>query len=109
MSKNKKLEKQMKNFLKALDAKESIDYSDETIRRCVYECHKLGYVAGFPFVDFSLTGKILFDISPNPSVTKAGYEFLEKHPDWISIFTLIASLVTAIGVLVQLILQIAGS
>ena len=106
MSQNKQLEKAMRNFLLDIENNNPIDYSDELTRRCVYECSKRDYVVGYFNVMYSTTTQILFDVSSNPQVTKAGYEFLDTHPDWIAIITMLTSATTAIGVLIQLVLQI---
>lgn len=104
---NRKFEKIMRNFLIDIEKQNSIDYSNETIRRCVYECSKREYVSGFQNIGFSARGNIVFEIPQNPQITKSGYEFIDKHPNWIAITTMITSAITAIGVLIQLILQIA--
>lgn len=103
-NKNKSLEKQMRLFLKKLDNKESINYQDPIIRQCVYECDKLGYVSGFRHCSRMADNSISFDYS-NPCIEKAGYEFLYPPKNWIEIGTLIASVLTALGVLLQLVLE----
>ncbi len=105
-NKNKFLEKQMRVFLYKLDNNIFIDYNDETIRQCVYICNQLGYVSGYRNCIRSDNNRISFDCQ-NPTLEKSGYEFLYPSKDWISIFTLIASVLTAIGVLFQLILLVA--
>ncbi|MDO4307237.1 MAG: hypothetical protein Q4C77_10400 [Eubacteriales bacterium] len=105
MNQNKKLNRQMRRFLKKLDKGKPIDYEDAVIRKCVYECDKRGYVAGYRHCSRVADNHIVFDYN-NPCVEKAGYEFLYPKRDWIAIWTLIASVITAVGVLLQLILQI---
>lgn len=105
MNKNRKFEKGMRQFLRDLDAGKPINYNDEFVRHCVYECIKREYVEGFYHPGLSLTGKILFDISPSPKVCKSGYEFMDKRPNWLAISTAITSALTAIGVILQLVLQ----
>lgn len=102
---NKKLEREMRKFLKKLDKNKPINYEDPIIRQCVYECDIRKYVSGYKHCSRMADNSIRFDIS-NPCVEKSGYEFLEPHRDWIAIWTLIASLITAAGVLLQLILQV---
>lgn len=103
---NKKLERTMRKFLRNLDNNKPIDYNDPIIRRCVYECDKRNYVSGYKHCSRMADNSIRFDLS-NPCVEKAGYEFLGPDRDWIAIWTLIASVITAVGVLLQLILQVA--
>lgn len=109
MSKNKQLEKAMRNFLRDIEKNNPVDYSNELTRRCVYECSKREYVAGYFNVGYSTTTQILFDVSSSPKVTKLGYEFLDTRPNWVAIITMLTSSLTAIGVLIQLILQIVKS
>ncbi len=104
MNKNRKFEKHMRQFLLDIDQNKEIDFTDEMIRRCVYECDKRQYVYGFFNVGHSLTNKVIFDMSSHLEVSKAGYEFLDKRPDWLAITTAIGSVITAIGVLLQLVL-----
>jgi hypothetical protein len=103
---NRKLEREMRKFLKQLDSHQSIDYCDPITRQCVYECNKRGYVSGYRHCLRMADNHIAFDYN-NPCVEKSGYEFLYPKRNWIAIWTLIASVITAIGVILQLILQFA--
>lgn len=103
---NRKLEREMRKFLKKLDKSEPINYDDPIIRQCVYESEKRNYVSGYKHCSRMADNSICFD-QINPCVEKAGYEFIKPDHDWIAIWTLVASVITAIGVLLQLILQVA--
>lgn len=103
----KKFDKEMKSFLEALDKNQPIDYENPTIRRCVYECCKRDYVSGFKNCSRADNNKIFFD-KVNPCLEKAGYDYLYPKKDWIGIFALFANVVTAVGVLIQLVLSIGG-
>lgn len=105
MNRNRKFEKGMRQFLQNLDENKPINYDDDQIRLYAYECIKREYVDGFYHPGISSTGKVLFDRSGSPKVRKAGYEFMDKQPDWLGVITAIASLVTATGVLLQLVLS----
>ena len=105
MNKNRKFEKEMRQFLRDLDAGKPINYHDKFVRHCVYECIKREYVEGYYNAGLSTTGTIIFDISPSPKVRKSGYEFMDKRPDWLAISTAITSALTAIGVILQLVLS----
>lgn len=104
-NRNKQFEKQMRQFLKAIANNERVDYEDPNIRHCVYECVHRGYVTGYHHCACTTDNTIVFNHS-NPRVEKAGYDFLYPKIDWVSIGTLIASIITAIGVLLQLVLSI---
>lgn len=101
---NKKLERKMRKFLRNLEQHKPINYDDPIIRQCVYECNKRNYLSGYKHCSRMADNSIHFDYA-NPCVEKAGYEFLRPDRDWIAIWTLVASVITAIGVLLQLILQ----
>lgn len=103
----KKFDNEMKQFLKSLDNNQPIDYNDLIIKRCVYECDKRDYITGIHNCGSTDSNVIVFDIT-NPRLTKAGYDYLYPKKDWIGIFTLLASVLTAIGVLLQLVLSIGG-
>ncbi|CUO85686.1 Uncharacterised protein [[Eubacterium] contortum] len=105
-NKNYLLEEEMRIFLKNLDSNEAIDYTNPTVRKCVYECNKRNYVSGYFHCSRTADNSIVFDYN-NPCVEKDGYEFLYKNKNWIAIWTLVASVLTAIGVILQLILTIA--
>lgn len=102
---NKKFEKQMRNLLKAIDNNETIDYEDQTIRRCVYECVQRGYVTGYHKCDCTTDNTIVFDYS-NPRVEKAGYEFLYPKINWIQIITLLASVIAALCSVISLLTEL---
>ncbi|MBP3901633.1 MAG: hypothetical protein J6D53_09340 [Blautia sp.] len=102
---NRKLEKEMKRFLMKLDKNEFVDYNDPTIKQCVYECNKRGYVSGFRNCSRMADNSIYFDLI-NPCLEKEGYEYLYPKKDLIAIGTLIASILTAVGVLLQLVLSV---
>ena len=107
MNRNRKLEKQMRKFLKAIDTGKNINYSDPSVRQCVYECVKKGFVSGFSRVGRSADNSILFDVKEHPAVEKEGYEFMYPEINWIAVWTLILSAVAAITGIVQLLLQFA--
>lgn len=107
MNPRKKFDKQMRLFLLAIDNGDVPDYNDPNVRRCVYECHNKGYVAGFKNCSRADSNKIYFDVI-NPCLEKSGYDYLYPKTDWLAIGTLLTGFLTALGVLLQLILSLQG-
>ncbi len=104
-NKNKQFEKQMRSILMAIDSNKEIDLSDESIKRCIWECHERNYISGAHCTGRSTGNKILISLN-NPHVEKAGYEFLYPKTNWIQIITLIASIIAALCSIAELIIKL---